>query len=82
MKNICGRAARLNGRGFAQRKLWNLALAAVGIFTLASSWAATPRSAQDAQAANVDATTIQFDSGASISTHTWQNRRAQEKIPL
>jgi carboxymethylenebutenolidase len=69
MKNIFGRAARLNGRGFTQRNLWNLALAAVGIFTLASYFlgasgrAATSRAAQDAQAANVDATTIQFDSG-------------------
>ena len=32
-------------------------------FPGASGWAAAPRAAQDAQAANVDATTIQFDSG-------------------
>jgi carboxymethylenebutenolidase len=69
MKNIFARAACLNGRGVAQRKLQNLALTAVGIFTLASyfpgasGWAATPRAAQDAQATSVDATTIQFDSG-------------------
>src|SRR5258708_6617382 len=69
MKNIFARAACLNNGGVAQRKLRNLALTAVGIFTLASyfpgasGWAATSRAAQDAQAASVDATTIQFDSG-------------------
>jgi carboxymethylenebutenolidase len=69
MKNIFARAACLNGRGVAQRKLRNLALTAVGIFALASYFpgasgrAATPRADQDAQAANVDAATIQFDSG-------------------
>jgi carboxymethylenebutenolidase len=69
MKNIFQRAACLNGRGFVQPTLRNLALAAVGIFMLASYFpgasarAATPHAAQDAQAANVDAATIQFDSG-------------------
>ena len=69
MKNIFGRAACFNSRGFTQRKLRNFAFTAVCIFMSASyllranAWAATPRAAQDTQAANVDATTIQFDSG-------------------
>jgi carboxymethylenebutenolidase len=69
MKNIFRRAPCFNSRGFTQRKLRNFAFAVVCIFILASyfpgasGWAATPRAAQDAQAADVGATTTQFDSG-------------------
>jgi carboxymethylenebutenolidase len=69
MKDNLWRGVRFVGSGRTLRRLLKLALATLGVCVVAgylsglSGWAATPSAAQDAQAANVDAATIQFDSG-------------------
>jgi carboxymethylenebutenolidase len=66
--NLC-RGVCFVGSERTRRKLLKLALATLGVCMIAgylfglSGWAATPGAAQDAQAANVDAATLQFDSG-------------------
>jgi carboxymethylenebutenolidase len=69
MKDNLWRGVCFIASGRTRRKLLKLALATLGVCVVAgylsglSGWAATPRAAQDAQAANVDAATVQFDSG-------------------
>src|SRR6267378_906033 len=69
MKNTIGGEVSLNGRGFTRRELLKLAMATAGVFLSTSyfldlsGWAAGAKSAQEAQSANVDAATVQCDSG-------------------
>jgi carboxymethylenebutenolidase len=69
MKDTFSREGWLNGRrGLARSKMLNLALATTGIF-LCTGYSpgltgnAAAKSAQDAQSANVDVATVQYDSG-------------------
>ena len=69
MKNTFCREANLNGRRFTRRGLLKLAMATAGVFLSTSyfldlsGWAAGAKSAQEAQLANADAVTVQYDSG-------------------
>jgi carboxymethylenebutenolidase len=69
MKNTFWREGYLNGLGLRRRSLLKIAFAVAGIVVSASyllgpgGFAAAAKPAQDAQPANVDATTVQYDSG-------------------
>jgi carboxymethylenebutenolidase len=70
MKDIFSRAASLHGRRLTRGRVLKLSLAAAGAFLFASyflslgGWAAGAKPAQEAQLSNVDAATVQYDSGA------------------
>jgi carboxymethylenebutenolidase len=68
MKDTFSQEGWLNGRGLARRKMLKLALATTGIFvctgySLGLIGNAAAKSAQDAQSADVDVATVQYDSG-------------------
>ncbi len=69
MKDTLLREGNINGRGFTKRRLLKLAMATAGVFLSTSyflnlsGWAASVKPAQEAQSANVEATTVQYDSG-------------------
>src|SRR3979490_1023976 len=69
MKDTFCREESLNVRRFIRRGLLKLAMAAAGVFLSTSyfldlsGWAAGAKLAQEAQLANVDAATVQYDSG-------------------
>jgi carboxymethylenebutenolidase len=69
MKDTFSREGWLNGRrGFARRKMLKFALAMTGIFlctgySLGLTETVAAKHAQDAQSANVDVATVQYDSG-------------------
>src|ERR1700704_90013 len=71
MKNTFCREESLNGRRFTRRGLLKLAMATAGVFLSTSyflnlsGWAAGVKPAQEAQLANVDAATRQYDSGGT-----------------
>ena len=69
MKDIFYREESLNRRRFTRRRLLKLALPTAGVFLSTSyfldlsGWAAGAKLAQEAQLANADAATVQYDSG-------------------
>jgi carboxymethylenebutenolidase len=67
MRIILGRKFLEKACGFTRHKILLLALALVGIFLCSryslAAWSSAAKPAQDTPAANVDVTTIQYDSG-------------------
>ena len=71
MSNVFWPAGRLNRGGSLRRSLMKLALAFLIVFVRticlldSSGWAAAANAAQEAPAANIDAATVQYDSGGA-----------------